>query len=107
MRFTVLSCMNNLERLWIGTSDGEVFEIGYTILMKLAEEKLLDRGRIVPFKVKGRTGLISRLYPPRRRIVMQIVQHRFDGGFVVCGFNPRRENWYIWCQVPKGRSTRA
>jgi hypothetical protein len=44
MRFTVLSCMNNLERLWIGTSDGEVFEIGYTILMKLAEEKLLDRG---------------------------------------------------------------
>jgi hypothetical protein len=34
MRFTILSCMNSLERLWIDTSDGEVFEIGYPTLMK-------------------------------------------------------------------------
>lgn len=107
MRFTVLSCMNRLERLWVGTSDGEVFEIGYPMLMKLAKEKLLDKARIVPFEVTGRTGISSRLYPPRRGIVMQLVKHPFDGGFIVCGFNPRRERWYIWCQVPKGRSTQA
>jgi hypothetical protein len=99
--------MNSFERLWVGTSDGEVFEIGYPMLMKLAAKKLLDRARIVPFEVKGRTGLKSRLYPPRRRIIMQLVKHPFDGGFIVCGFNHGREKWYVWCLVPKEKSPRS
>ena len=56
MRFTVLSCMNGIERLWIGTSDAEVFEIGYNTMMKLAEEKLLGKGRTVKFQVKACPG---------------------------------------------------
>jgi hypothetical protein len=96
MRFTVLSCMNGIERLWIGTSDGEVFEIGYNMMMKLAEEKLLDKARTVKFHVIASLGVINRFYPPRRGILMQLVQHPFDGGFIVCGFNHRRKSWYIW-----------
>jgi hypothetical protein len=48
--------MNKLERLWLGTSDGEVFEIGYNTMMKLGEEKLLDKARTVEFQVKASLG---------------------------------------------------
>jgi hypothetical protein len=88
--------MDNIERLWLGTSEGEVFEIGYNTMMKLAEEKLMDRARTVQFRLKVQSGVIQRFYLPRRGIIMQLVQHPFDGGFIICGFNPRRKNWYIW-----------
>ena len=99
MRFTVLSCMNGFERLWVGGSDGDIFQIGYHTLMKLSEEKILDRAISVPCRVEAKSGVIRHFYPSRRGVTIQLVQHLFDGGFTVCGYAQRagrRVCWYIW-----------
>lgn len=96
MRFAVLSCMNNLERLWLGTSDGDIFEIGYHTFTKLVEEELLDHAISVPCRVEAKSDVIQRFYPSRRGVTIQLVQHPFYGEITVCGFCPLRRRWYTW-----------
>jgi hypothetical protein len=88
--------MNILERLWVGTSDGYIFEIGYHTFTKLAEEKLLDRAINVPCWVEAKSDIIQRFYPSRRGVIIQLVQHPFYGEITACGFGPLRTCWYTW-----------
>ncbi len=77
------------------TQFNEIFEVGYNTLMELAEEKLLERAISITYQVKTDSNIIRAFLPPRRGIILQMIQHPFDRGITMCGFS-HQKRWYIW-----------